>query len=124
MNQSKILVIEDEPILSNSYRKFLEAQGYEVSQARNGEDGLNALKDSLPNLILLDLNMPTLDGVGFLDQAQIKKISPSTKVIVFTNSEDDERIDKAFELGADRYLLKAMLAPQELAKIIKEEIGD
>ena len=68
--------------------------------------------------------MPVLDGVGFLEKADILKVSPGTKVIVFTNSEDDDRIDQAFDHGATRYLLKVMLAPKELARILNEELNN
>ncbi|MFZ1820995.1 MAG: response regulator [Acidimicrobiia bacterium] len=119
-----ILVVEDDVSLNNSYVKFLVAEGYIVDSAKNGEEALAIFDAKKPDLILLDLSMPVLDGVGFLEKADILKVSPGTKVIVFTNSEDDDRIDQAFDHGATRYLLKVMLAPKELARILNEELNN
>ncbi|MFN8015821.1 MAG: response regulator [Acidimicrobiia bacterium] len=122
MSKSTILVVEDEESLVRSYSKFLSREGYEVLTANNGQQAIDVIANATPDLILLDLTMPVLDGVGFLEKSEVAKKLPNTKIIVFTNSEDDERIDKAFEFGASRYLIKAMLAPKELAQILKDEL--
>ena len=122
-NSKTILVVEDEVSLNNLYVKFLETEGYIVESAKNGQEALEIFNARKPDLILLDLSMPLLDGVGFLKEANILEASPNTRVIVFTNSEDDDRIDKAFDLGATRYLLKVMLAPKEFSRILHGELN-
>ena len=87
-----ILVVEDDVSLNNSYVKFLVAEGYIVDSAKNGEEALAIFDAKKPDLILLDLSMPVLDGVGFLEKADILKVSPGTKVIVFSISQFNESI--------------------------------
>lgn len=121
-NNKLVLVVEDEQSLLQSYSRFLKMEGYSVLQSENGQKALGQISNR-PDLVLLDLAMPVMDGVEFLEKANLSNELPNTKIIVFTNSEDDDRIEKAFELGAHRYLLKAMMTPKELARILSEELN-
>ena len=117
-----ILIIDDEPILNNAYCALLKDSGYNTLGALSAAEGIELLKSQNPDAILLDLNMPELDGIGFLKAINISKNYPNTKVIIFTVSSEDKRIDKAFELGASKYILKALLSPNDLVTIVKKEI--
>lgn len=115
-----ILVVEDEPMLQEAYRHVLQFKGYNVHVASNGIEGLEQLAKVKPNIILLDVLMPQLDGIGFLERANIKKSHPSIKVVACTNLSDSETREKMLSLGADRQVLKSDLSPSQLVVLIEE----
>jgi DNA-binding response OmpR family regulator len=115
---SKILLVEDEELLREAYGTILESEGLDVDLAKNGEEALKHWKSKQYDLILLDLMMPKLDGIGFLKKANIKKKLPVTKVVVFTNLSSGGNIKEALELGADEYVLKSNLSPKDLIKTV------
>lgn len=122
-NESKqILVIEDDEDLNNAYGLILSREGFVVAQVKDGQEGLEQLVTFSPDLILLDLRMARMSGVEFLRQANLIEKFPKTKVIVFTNFDFNEEIQEAFDLGANRYVLKAMVTPKQLAKLVREEL--
>ncbi len=117
----KVLVVEDEQALNEAYEMILESSGYDVETAFDGREALDKVAASEPDIILLDLKMPSMDGIQFLEAyrpQQIRKRRP--KIIVFSNFDLQEEIDHAFSLGADKYVLKAWAAPKDLLKIVKE----
>ena len=117
----KVLVVEDEQALNNAYRMILERAGYEVQTAFDGTEALQYVVPFHPDIILLDLKMPRMDGIAFLEEYQPKILgSKKPKIIVFSNYDLQEEIDQAFSLGADKYVLKAWAAPKDLLKIISE----
>ena len=124
MDQStpkKVLVVEDEQALNNAYRMILEHAGYEVETAFDGTEALERVTPFRPDVILLDLKMPRKDGIAFLEEYQPKILgSKKPKIIVFSNYDLQEEIDQAFDLGADKYVLKAWAAPKDLLKIVSE----
>lgn len=118
-----ILIIEDEPTLASAYKTLLEQAGYQVSSAHNGQDALDQSSKFEPDLILLDLRMPIMNGVEFLDNYKLKEKHPKVKVIVFSNYDMQEEIDEAYRLGADRYVLKAWASPKEILQIVKNTLS-
>jgi CheY-like chemotaxis protein len=118
-----ILIIEDEPTLASAYKILLEQAGYEVSSAHNGQDALDQSTKFEPDLILLDLRMPIMNGVEFLNNYKLKEKHPKVKVIVFSNYDMQEEIDEAYRLGADRYVLKAWASPKEILQIVKNTLA-
>ena len=115
-----VLIIEDEPMLQEAYSHILTYRGYDVMVASNGIEGLEQLKKKQPKVILLDVLMPQLDGIGFLRQADIRRSYPQTKVIACTNLSDRATADKMAALGADRQVLKSDLSPAELVALVDE----
>jgi len=118
----KILFIEDESALQKTFGDMLKNQGYEMISAINGEIGLRLAKTKNPDLILLDLILPKLAGLDVLKQL---KQGPKTKnipVIILTNLEDMENIEKALSLGATTYLVKASYALEEVMEKIKQTL--
>lgn len=113
-----ILVVEDDVPLNEAYKIILQRAGYNVQTALNGQEALDAVKEVDPNIILLDLRMPVLDGVGFLTKYNTKA-HPGTAVVVFSNYDSHADIDKAYELGIDRYILKARAAPKDLLTLVE-----
>lgn len=120
MSAKKILVVEDEKVLNQAYQAILEKTGYDVHVAYDGQDALNALENFQPDIILLDLKMPNLDGIGFLKEYQKLNPSKRSKIVLFSNYDLQQEIDEAYNLGADKYVLKAWASPNDLLKIIKE----
>lgn len=109
--------MEDEDALRSAYKFLLESQGYTVHTASNGIEGLEALQKHLPNIVLLDVEMPLLNGIEVLKKVS-KKIRSACRIIVFSNSTDNEIIEQAFTYGADNFLVKAATAPKDLLKTI------
>ena len=119
----KVLIVEDEIALSDVYKTLLDQAGYDVRVAENGEVALTVAEDFQPEMILLDLRMPVLDGIGFLEKYDLKKKHPEVKVVVFSNYDMQKEIDEAYSLGAERYLLKAWASPKELIELVKTTLG-
>jgi DNA-binding response OmpR family regulator len=113
-DKKKILIIEDEDMLSTMYKVKFENEGYEAYTASNGADGLEMAPKILPNLILLDIIMPKIDGFAVLKKL---KEDPKTKdipVIMLTNLGQDEDISRGKEMGSAGYLIKANNTPAEV----------
>jgi two-component system KDP operon response regulator KdpE len=110
-----ILVVDDEPRMTKFVRMNLELEGYRVSEASDGLEALNKARDELPDLIILDVNMPELDGFETL---KLLRQTGNTPVIMLTvKADEDDRI-KGLELGADDYVTKPF-SPRELASRVK-----
>lgn len=114
---AKIAIVEDEKSLAFAYQTILEKHGYEVFVAYDGEEALEVMAKHAPDLVLLDINMPKMNGLEFL--RHLEK-NTAAKVVVFSNQDTQDDIDEAFRLGAKHYLLKSWAAPQDLVKVVKE----
>lgn len=114
-----ILIIEDEIILQDVYKLVLSSQGFQVYTANNGAEGLIMLKKHKPDLILLDIFMPVMGGVEFLETVDLKAY-PKLKIIVYTNLSDSDTEEKVLRLGASKYVLKSSMKPQDLIDMITE----
>ena len=145
-SNKKILVVEDDVDLNNTYSIVLRKEGLDVSSAKDGLEAIKLLDKFTPDLVLLDLRMAKMGGVEFLKESNIANNLPNTKIIIFTRlgrgtkitlhlKEDqteyleerkikdlNDEIQEAFELGASRYVLKAMLSPKQLVKLVEEEL--
>jgi len=107
MTVPKILVIDDEPALQKAMQKALKNENYDIIFADNGLEGLEQLKKEKPNLVLLDLRMPKLDGLEFLEKINIKPDDPYSVVIV-TGHGNDREVERSFELGVNFFLHKPL----------------
>ena len=120
----KILFIEDESVLQKTFEETLRGEGYEMISALDGEVGFNLAKKEKPDLILLDLVLPKINGLEVLKKL---KEDPETKkipVIILTNLEKMSDIDKALELGAAAYLVKVDYSLEEVVEKIKKILGE
>jgi len=116
---SKILVIEDDRFLRELIIKKLSQEGFEVDFAVDGEDGLTKIKEGKPDIVLLDLILPTIDGFEVLRKLKEEDIVPSLPVIILSNLGQREDIEKGLSLGAADYLVKAHFTPDEIVQKIK-----
>jgi len=114
----RILIVEDEKSLAQAYQTILTTHGYAVDLAYDGEEALGLIKTGTFDLILLDMNMPKMNGLEMLRQLEAANLQ--NRVIVFSNQDAQADIDEAFRLGAKRYLLKSWAAPQDLVKVVEE----
>ena len=120
----KILFVEDESVLQKTFAEVLVGEGYEMISALDGEEGLRLATTSKPDLILLDLILPKIHG---LDVLRKLKENPETKqipVIILTNLEGASEVEKALELGASTYLVKASYTLAEVTSKIKKALGE
>ena len=118
---AKILIVDDDQLLVTMYEKKFEKDGYEVSTALNGEEGLKKIKEEEPTVVLLDIMMPGVNGLEVL--AAVKK-DPKIKdipIILLTNlARGEEDIHKGLEMGAVAYLVKSRLRPSQVVAKVKE----
>lgn len=107
----KLLIIEDDKVLNEMYALKFSKEGFKVESAYDWLSGLSKIADYDPDVILLDLMMPSMNGFETLDAIK-KQTSSNCKIIIFTNIVDKEKIDKAMEMWADAYLIKADTTPK------------
>ena len=120
----KILFIEDESALQKTFGEILKQEGYEMISALDGETGLRLAKSEKPDLILLDLILPKMHGFEVLKKLKGDKETKDIPVIVLTNLEKIEDVDKALELGATTYLIKAQYSLEEVVEKIKKVLQE
>jgi two-component system phosphate regulon response regulator PhoB/two-component system alkaline phosphatase synthesis response regulator PhoP len=118
----KIIIAEDEPNLIEMYKLYFERAGYEVFIAENGNQCIELAKSEKPDLILLDIIMPKMDGWQTLTTL---KGDPETKqipILVFSNLGQTQEIQKGLDLGADDYVVKSDMTPKELLEKVEQMI--
>lgn len=116
----KILIVEDEKMISKAYQIGLAHEGFETAAAYDGKEGLELAEKEKPDLILLDLVMPVMNGLAMLEKLREKPWGKDMKVLILTNSNDQTRAAESMHLGVVDYLLKADWSIEMLAKKIKE----
>ena len=122
--QAKILIVEDDVDLNSAYNTILSSVGYEVVSAMNGKEALDEVSaNGDPRIMFLDLRMPVMDGIEFLEKYDAPAHKDTT-IIVFSNYDAQKEVDKAYELGAHRYVLKARAAPKELIRIVEDTLAE
>lgn len=115
-----VVLIEDEEMLANMYETKFKNEGFDIRKALDGEAGLKLIEESAPDLILLDIIMPKLDGFSVLKRIKENAKTKSVPVILLTNLGQDEDIKKGQSLGAVGYLVKANLTPAEVVAKVKD----
>lgn len=121
---AKILLVDDDPLLVRMYQKKLENDGFEVETADDGDVALTRIREFRPDLILLDIMMPKINGLQVLAKLKSVKETSSIPVILLTNvGGTDEDTNRGLELGAVAYLVKASNKPKEVVLKVKEILG-
>jgi len=119
----KILLVEDEELIIDLLTKKLEREGYQVSIAKDGEEGLSMMKDEKPDLILLDIVMPKMGGFEVMEEMQKDEELKKIPVIVISNSGQPVELDRAKKLGAKDWLIKTEFDPREVINKVIKQIG-
>lgn len=120
--RKKILIIEDEVTLQRAMVDFLTQEKFEVVSAMDGEQGLALAKSEMPDLIILDIILPKKDGYEVLSEVKKDLHTKKIPVILLTNLESAENIQKAFESGAMTYLVKSDYKLEDIVLKIKETL--
>ena len=115
----KLLIVDDEVEICDFLKSFFEERNYEVKTASSGQAALNAVEQFKPQVILLDIKMPGMDGIQVL--GTLKKKFPRTKVIMVTALETRDKIEECLRLGADNYITKP-LSLEYLENDVREKI--
>jgi two-component system response regulator AdeR len=115
----KIALIEDDIAIVQMYRTKFEAEGYEIATASDGVGGLELISSFEPDVILLDLMMPNMNGLSMLAKLRSEQGGRNAKIIVLTNMGDTETATKVYKMAADDYIVKAEMTPKQVAERVK-----
>lgn len=120
---TKIALIEDDPVINQMYRMKFEADGFEVQIADNGERGVDMVESFRPDIILLDLQMPHMDGAEALTHIRSEEWGKNIPVIILTNLGEEEAPKSLKTLNVHSYIVKADLTPRQVVARTKEALG-
>jgi DNA-binding response OmpR family regulator len=123
MNQKpKVLIVDDEPNNVDFLEQALEDSGYQLITATNGQEALNKIQSEQPDLVLLDLAMPIMDGFAVLAEVKADQVLRDIPVIIISAEHDSKSVVKGIKQGAEDYLTKPVNA-DILVKKVKEYLG-
>src|SRR2546421_3723515 len=114
MSSARIMVVDDDPQIRRVLRTALVAQGYEAVDARNGEEAIERLREEKPDLIILDVNMPRMNG---LEACRVIRFTSDVPIIMLTVRDTEADKIQALDAGADDYVTKPFSYPELLARI-------
>lgn len=119
---AKVAIVEDDQAISQMYRFKFEAEGYEVETAENGKLGLELAEKMKPDIILLDLMMPEMNGDEMLAKMRKTNWGSKIKVIILTNMGEQEIPEDVKKLGVAAVILKADMTPKQVAEVVKAQL--
>lgn len=122
-NKKRVLIVEDEPSICNALCDKLAHEGFAALEAKNGKEGLKVALREHPDLILLDIILPVMDGLTLLKKLRQDSWGMNAKIIILTNLSDDEKVAEAIQNGAFEYLVKSDWKIEDVVKKITEMIG-
>lgn len=114
-----ILLVEDDVFLAGIYQKKFELEGFKITVAGDGEKGLADAKKKIPDLVLLDILLPKLDGFAVLDQLKADAATKNVPIILLTNLGQKDDVEKGLKAGAVDYLIKAHFKPSEVVDKVR-----
>jgi len=117
-----ILIVEDDKFLRELIAQKLIKEGYEISKATDGEQGIKKIKEERPDLVLLDLILPGIDGFEVLTRIKTDPALAQIPVIILSNLGQSEDVDRCLKLGATDYLIKAHFTPDEIIEKVKNAL--
>jgi len=120
---TKIAIIEDDQAISQMYRMKFEAEGYEVETAGDGKTGLELAQSMEPDIILLDLMMPEMNGDEMLEKMRKTAWGRNIKVIILTNMGEQEAPESVKHQNVRRFIVKAEMTPRQVAEMVKQELA-
>ena len=121
MDTPRVLIIDDEPATHDMMKEVFRPEEYELLFAANGQEGLSVLREAAPTVIILDLNMPVMDGLQFLSEIQLKPSDPYS-VIALTGHGDDAAVRACYEAGVSAFIRKPV-SMYELRGLVKNAVA-
>lgn len=121
---TKILVIDDDPFILDMYVLKFRDQGFQIETATDGAMGLGKIKTFTPDIVLLDVVMPKMDGFDVIKKLQEEKKTKNFKILFLTNFGQKEDVERGMQLGADGYIIKAHFTPSEVVNKVREMLYD
>lgn len=118
-----VCIVEDEVEIREIYARKFESEGFRLVLAVNGEDGMKKIRETRPDIVLLDLNMPVRDGEWVLRELRGDEALASVPVIVLSNVDDENMFTKAGPYGTRRYLTKSLTTPTMAVQAVREVLG-
>lgn len=119
MAQATILIVEDDAFLSSMYADKFQTEGFDVATATNGTDALKTASERVPDIILLDVMLPQMDGFSVLEQLKNEEKTKNIPVLLLTNLSQKEDVERGQQLGAADFLIKAHFMPNEVVKKVR-----
>jgi CheY-like chemotaxis protein len=119
----KVLIAEDDKFISSAYRVKLSKAGYDLKLVQDGKEAIKALEDFSPDLIILDLIMPNMDGFAVLKEIKNSEELKDIPVLVSSNLGQKEDVERAEKLGASDYIVKSDLSMDTVVEKVKKLIG-
>lgn len=120
---TKIAIIEDDPTINQMYRMKFEAEGFEVELANNGKRGVAMVETFNPDIILLDMQMPEMDGPTALAEIRKQPWGKTIPVIILTNMGEEESPEGLKQLGIHSYIVKADFTPSQVVSRVKDALA-
>jgi DNA-binding response OmpR family regulator len=112
----RVLFIEDDPTVAQMYKLKLELDGYHVTMAKDGEEGLKSATDEPPDIIFLDIRLPKMDGFAVLEGLRGNERTKNIPVVILSNYGERELVERGLKLGALEYLIKSQTTPANLSR--------
>lgn len=119
----KIMIVDDDPAIRDMYSATLSSQGYKVVVAENGEIALSKINGEKPDLMLLDIMMPSIHGLHILDIIKATPEASDIKIVMLSALSDDETKNQAKKYGADDYIVKSQSSMAEVLKRIDKVLS-
>ena len=120
---TKIAIIEDNTVINQMYRMKFEVEGFDVQVAANGADGIKLVEKFSPDIILLDLQMPQMNGDEALKKIRESKKGKNIPVIILTNTGKEEARENLKDLNIEGYIVKAEMTPKQVVNRVKESLN-
>ena len=114
-DEVRVLFVEDDPTVAQMYKLKLELDGYQVTMAKDGEEGLRLAAEMHPDLIFLDIRLPKMDGLAVLESLRSSNECKDTPVVILSNYGERELVERGLKLGAREYLIKSQTTPARLS---------
>ena len=112
----RVLFIEDDPTVAQMYKLKLELDGYQVTMAKDGEEGLQLTGEVKPDIIFLDIRLPKMDGFAVLEGLRGSEETRHIPVVILSNYGERELVERGLKLGALEYLIKSQTTPANLSR--------
>lgn len=120
IKDTKILVVDDDPFILDMYVMKFKEQGFQIETATDGKTALEKIEIAKPDIVLLDVVMPKMDGFDVIKKIKENKTPRTFKILFLTNFGQKEDVERGMDLGADGYIIKAHFTPSEVATKVKE----